>query len=180
MLDSLGEILPRAARLYGDRVALVTPSSEYTFRELDALSSALAQNLVKLGVAPGDRVALYAPNSCEWIVSYYGAFKAGAIVNPINAMLTPAEVAFVTRDCGAKALIGSPDKIAPTLAAGVSGLTTIAFGDTPVAGAIPFDELVAKPIAFDPIKVQPSATSTIGYTSGTTGLPRARCNRTAR
>ncbi|MGO9421533.1 class I adenylate-forming enzyme family protein [Roseiarcus sp.] len=172
MLDSLGEILPRAARLYGGRVALVTAAGEYSFRQLDGLSGALAHNLVKLGVAPGDRVTLYAPNSWEWIVSYYGALKAGAIVNPINAMLTPAEVAFVTRDCGAKALIGSSEKIAPALAAGVTGLTTIAFGDQSVAGATSFDELVAKPMDFDPIKIQPSATSTIGYTSGTTGHPK--------
>jgi acyl-CoA synthetase (AMP-forming)/AMP-acid ligase II len=36
------------------------------------------------------------------------------VINPINVMLTPAEVAYVTKDCGAKALIGSPDKTAPS------------------------------------------------------------------
>jgi long-chain acyl-CoA synthetase len=128
MLDSLGQILPAAAARFGDRTALVFGEREFSFRELDMLSSALAHNLVGLGVSPGDRVTLYAPNSWEWIVSYYGALKAGAVINPINVMLTPTEVAFVTRDCGAKALIGSGDKIAPALAAGVSGLTTIAFG----------------------------------------------------
>ncbi|RBP16769.1 long-chain acyl-CoA synthetase [Roseiarcus fermentans] len=172
MLDSLGNILPRAAHLFGDRVALVTDTRELGFRRLDDLSSALAHSLVGLGVAPGDRVTLYAPNCWEWIVSYYGVLKAGAIVNPVNAMLTPAEVAFVTRDCGAKALIGSPDKVAPALAAGVEGLTAITFGDQSVAGATPFEELVAKPAAFDPVRVAPSATSTIGYTSGTTGHPK--------
>ncbi len=172
MLDSLGEILPRAARLFGDRVALVTGGREFTFRDLDGLSGALAQGLVRLGVAPGDRVTLYAPNCWEWIVSYYGALKAGAIINPVNVMLTPAEVAFVTRDCGARALIGAPDKVAAALAAGVDGLTTIAFGDDPVAGATPFGELAARPVAFDPIPVSPTATSTIGYTSGTTGHPK--------
>jgi long-chain acyl-CoA synthetase len=172
MLQSLGQILPRAARLFGDRVALVADGREFSFRQLDARSGGLAHHLVRLGVAPGDRVTLYAPNSWEWIVSYYGALKAGAIVNPINVMLTPSEVAFVTRDCGAKALIGSPEKIAPAIAAGVADLTTIVFGDAAVSGATPFNELVAGPVAFDPVAVDASATSTIGYTSGTTGHPK--------
>ena len=141
MLDSLGEVLPHAARRFGDRTALVIEGRSFSFRELDDLSSALAASLVRLGVKPGDRVTLYAPNSWEWIVSYYGALKTGAVINPVNVMLTPAEIAYVTRDCGAKALIGSPDKVAAALAAGVSGLTAIVFGDGSVAGATPFNEL---------------------------------------
>src|SRR4029077_18131897 len=115
---------------YGDRIALVTGGREFSFRDLDGLARELAQNLVKLGGKQGDRVTLYAPNSWEWIVSYYGALKTGAIINPINVMLTPAEVAYVTKDCGARALIGSPDKVAPAMEAGVTGLTAIVFGDS--------------------------------------------------
>ena len=121
MLNSLGEVLPSAARRFGDKVALAVGDRTFTFRQLDGLSSSLAASLVKLGIHPGDRVTLYAPNSWEWVVSYYGALKAGAVINPINVMLTPTEVAFVTKDCGAKALIGSPEKIKPALDAGVSG-----------------------------------------------------------
>ena len=73
MLDNLGEVLPRAARAFGDRTALVADGRSFSFRQLDELSNALAASLVRLGVNPGDRVTLYAPNSWEWIVSYYGA-----------------------------------------------------------------------------------------------------------
>ncbi len=172
MLDSLGQVLPHAARAFGDRTALAIEGRTFSFRELDELSSSLATSLVRLGVKPGDRVTLYAPNSWEWIVSYYGALKTGAVINPVNVMLTPAEVAYVTRDCGAKALIGSADKVARALAAGVSGLTAIVFGDSSVAGATPFSELVAKRSSFEPVAVRPDALSTIGYTSGTTGHPK--------
>ena len=172
MLDSLGEVLPSAARRFGDKIALVIEGRSFSFRELDELSNALAASLVELGVKPGDRVTLYAPNSWEWIVSYYGALKAAAVINPVNVMLTPAEVAYVTKDCGAKVLIGSPEKIAPALAAGVSGLRTIVFGDKAVPDTTAFNELVAKPIAFDVSSVDPNALSTIGYTSGTTGHPK--------
>jgi acyl-CoA synthetase (AMP-forming)/AMP-acid ligase II len=103
---------------------------------------------------------------------YYGALKTGAVINPVNVMLTPAEVAYVARDCGAKILIGSPEKIGPSLAAGLTGLKAIVFGKTPVPGTTAFNELVAKAAAFEPIAVDPQALSTIGYTSGTTGHPK--------
>jgi long-chain acyl-CoA synthetase len=172
MLDSLGEVLPHAARRFGDRRALVTGERSFSFAELDALSSALAASLADRGVGPGDRVTLYAPNSWEWIVSYYGALKTGAVINPVNVMLTPAEVAYVTADCGAKALIGSPEKIGPALKAGVVGLESFVFGDEPVAGATPFDELIDRAEGFETVAVAPDALAAICYTSGTTGRPK--------
>ena len=141
MLSTLGEIPRFAARKFGERIALVAGGREFSFRELDQLSDTLAYNLGKLGVAPGDRVTLYGPNSWEWIVSYYGTLKTGAIINPINVMLTPPEVAYVTQNCGAKVLIGSPDKVGPARAAGVSNLTTIVFGPEAIQGTTPFDGL---------------------------------------
>ena len=172
MLNTLAEVLPEAARRFGDKIALVVGDQEFSFRDLDGRSNALAANLVKLGIQPGDRVTLYALNSWEWIVSYYGALKAGAVINPINVMLTPAEVAYVTGDCGAKALIGGADKVFPALAAGVDGLIAIVFGEAAGHGAIPFAELTARPASFEPILVGSDALSTIGYTSGTTGRPK--------
>jgi long-chain acyl-CoA synthetase len=172
VLDSLAEVLPSAARRFGDKRALVVGDRSFSFTDLDALSSALAASLVRRGVGPGDRVTLYAPNSWEWIVSYYGTLKTGAVINPINVMLTPAEVVYVTRDCGAKALIGSPEKIGPALETGVAGLETIVFGEESMPGTTPFEELIANPAGFDPPPVEPEALSTICYTSGTTGHPK--------
>jgi long-chain acyl-CoA synthetase len=172
VLASLAGLIPAAAAKYGDKTALIAGDRTFSFRDLDRLSNALAASLVQLGVAPGDRVTLYAPNSWEWLVSYYGTLKTGAVINPINVMLTPAEVAYITRDCGAKALIGSAEKIAPALAAGVSGLTTIVFGSEPLPGTLAFDELVSRPTNFEPVTVDPGQLSTIGYTSGTTGHPK--------
>jgi long-chain acyl-CoA synthetase len=172
VLESLGQVLPHAARRFGDRRALVVGERSFSFAELDALSSALAVSLADRGVGPGDRVTRYAPNSWEWIVSYYGALKTGAVINPVNVMLTPAEVAYVTADCGAKALIGSPEKIAPALDAGVAGVESIVFGDEPVAGATPFGELIAGTEGFDPAPVAPNAVAAICDTSGTTGRPK--------
>jgi long-chain acyl-CoA synthetase len=172
MLASLGQVLPAAATRYGDKTALITDNRTFSFRELDQLSNALAISLTKLGVAPGDRVTLYATNSWEWLVSYYGVLKTGGVINPINVMLTAAEVGYVTRDCGAKVLIGSRDKVAAVLAASAGCATNIAFGADALAGALPFPELISRNASFDAVPVAAEQLSTIGYTSGTTGHPK--------
>ena len=67
-------------------------SVEFGANELDALSNRIANGLVAGGIEPGDRVTLFGPNCGEWLASYYGIVKTGAVVNPINVMLTPEEV----------------------------------------------------------------------------------------
>jgi long-chain acyl-CoA synthetase len=171
MLDTLGEVLPAAAARFGDRTALITGEARFSFRDLDRLSGAFAASLARLGVGRGDRVTLYAPNSWEWIVGYYGALRAGAVINPINVMLTPAEVAYVTRDCGARALVGTPDRLGAVQEAGIGGLELIAFGEG-LAGAHRFADLAAGDGAFAPVPVAPDDLAAICYTSGTTGHPK--------
>lgn len=75
MTQTIGEILPAAARRFGDKIAILFEGRAFTFRELDALSSRVANGLVNRGVQPGDRVTLYGPNCWEWLVSYYGITK---------------------------------------------------------------------------------------------------------
>jgi long-chain acyl-CoA synthetase len=70
-----------------------------TFAELDAASDRIAAALADRGVRDGQTVSIYAQNSWQWVASYHGALKAGAVVNPVNVMLTLEELAFVLRDC---------------------------------------------------------------------------------
>jgi long-chain acyl-CoA synthetase len=175
MLNGLGEVLPSAAARFGDRTALVFEDRRLSFVELDRLSNRLANALRGLGVAKGDRVTLYSPNRWEWLVSYYGALKAGAVINPINVMLTPEEVKFVTNDCGARVILSSADKGEALLAIRKDTPVehVILFDGAAPKGARAFDDLLAEGReAFDPVVVDPFSTSTIGYTSGTTGHPK--------
>src|SRR5580692_3264741 len=110
MLDHLGAILPRAAARFGEKIALHIEDRSFSFLQLDLLSNRLANALSGIGVQTGDRVTLYAGNSWEWIVSYYGALKVGAIINPLNVMLTPDEVKFVANDCRARVILSTRDK----------------------------------------------------------------------
>ncbi len=175
MLETLGEVLPAAARRFGDKTALVIDGRTMSFNQLDQVSNRLANGLHGIGVGTGDRVTLYAQNCWEWVVSYYAIHKLGAVANPINVMLTPEEVGYVVGDCGAVALLASRDKGAPLLdlIAGGSLKEIVIFGDDVPAGARGFDDLVAEGAPDLQIaKLAADAQSTICYTSGTTGHPK--------
>ena len=174
MLKHLGEVLPVAAQRFGDKTALVFDRRTFSYHELNRLSNRLANALSQMGVAAGDRVSLYCGNSWEWIVAYYAAAKAGGAINPINAMLTPEEVKFVTRDCQARVIVSSADKGEALLAVQKDTPLehVILFGDE-AKGGKSFDELISRGRdTYEPKPIAAAATSTIGYTSGTTGHPK--------
>src|SRR5580698_3612513 len=104
-MNGPGQILTAAAHEFGSKVALVTANRSLSFAELDHLSDAVAFGMRARGVRTGDRVSIYAQNRWEWIVSYHAALKAGAVVNPVNVMLTGEELRFVLRDCSAVMLL---------------------------------------------------------------------------
>src|SRR6202158_5442590 len=106
----LGAIVRRAARRFGSKPALIAGDRTVTYEELDDLCDRVAGGLHELGVRPGDRVSLYSTNRWEWVVAYHAALRAGAVVNPINVMLTPEEVAFVLNDCGAAVIFTAGEK----------------------------------------------------------------------
>jgi long-chain acyl-CoA synthetase len=172
-VEGPGDITTASAARFGDKPALVTAARTLSFAQLDALSDRVAAGLAARGVQPGQAVSLYAQNRWEWVVAYHGALKAGAVVNPVNVMLTPEELAFVLRDCGAAAVFTSAEQ-----APAVTGLTrelpelrtVVAFGDA--GGALPFTELLAAGGPAPRPGADPAAPCTIGYTSGTTGYPK--------
>jgi len=175
MATTVAEILPHAAQRHGDRVALVVDSRRLSFRELDVLSSQVANGLVASGVQPGDRVILFGPNCWEWIVSYYGVLKAGAVVNPLSSMLTPDEAQYAVTDTAACAVIASPDKA--SLLRGIkdsgSRFELVVWGEVPVMGAMLLREwLAGARDEFTLRERQPADLAAICYTSGTTGRPK--------
>jgi long-chain acyl-CoA synthetase len=175
MIESPAHILPAAAKTYGDKVALITEDAQLSFNELEQRSNQLANALVERGIKAGDRVSLYSPNCWEWVVSYHGVLKTGAVVNPVNVMLTPEEVEFVANDCGAKLIIGSSEKLEPIVNLVGSGTveTLVCFGDDVPGGTTSFTELLdGQPTKFTVADIDPASLSTIAYTSGTTGHPK--------
>jgi len=141
----LGMILARSARRFGSKTALIAGGRAFTYAELDELCDRAAGGLHALGVRPGDRVSLYAPNRWEWVVAYHAALRLGAVVNPVNVMLTPEEVAFVLNDCGAAVIFTSGAKADDIvgLTRTVPTLRRVVSFDSASAGTTSFEELLS-------------------------------------
>ena len=171
---TIGQILPEARDKFPDKAFLVFGDRTFTFAEMDALTNRLADGLKQIGIEKGDRVTLYAQNGWEWVASYYAIAKAGGVINPINVMLTPDEVAFVVKDCGAKALFTTADRAQPILGLKQDGpLNEIVTFGGQVDGAAMFEAVVdTGKDDLAPVEVGAEDLSTICYTSGTTGFPK--------
>lgn len=99
---TLIDIVAENAHRRPNHPALLFKGSQLTYAELNKLSNGFASSLVTLGVEKGDRVAILLPNCPQFLVAQFGAWKAGAIVAPLNPLYTGRELEYALRDCGAK------------------------------------------------------------------------------
>jgi len=102
---SLHSNLEEAARQFPAGTALIYMNRKITYANLDALVSKFAAALAQLGVRKGDRVALYLPNCPQYIIAYYAALKAGAIVVPCNSLYVARELEHQLNDSGAETIV---------------------------------------------------------------------------
>ncbi|MEU5996247.1 long-chain fatty acid--CoA ligase [Streptomyces sp. NPDC047197] len=166
---SLAAILAEPARRHPDRTALVEGELRLSFGELWEQARTRAAALGELGVGPGDRVALMAPNTAEFPRAYYAILAAGGVVVPVHLLLSAEEVEHVLRDSGATLLLCHPAQAetgkAAAAATGVRMLTLGADGEleTLAHAAQPLTSYVTRE-ADDP--------AVVFYTSGTTGVPK--------
>ncbi len=161
------EVPAKPALIQGDRVV--------TYAELDAASDRLAAALARLGVAKGQRVTLFMPNSIEFVLAFYGALKAGAVVNPINAQSKEREVRYQVEDSIASVVLYH-EALAPVVDAvrgELAGVRAFAVtGASAPAGVDRFEDLVAEPGARPALGVGMDDLAALPYTSGTTGFPK--------
>ena len=176
MSFNLAVILSETAHATSDRPVAVFDSSRLSYGELDRASGRLAANLAAAGIKPGNRVALQLPNIPQFLVSYFGILKAGAVVVPFNVLLRAPEVAFHLSDSGARALITWEGVLAEAAkgaeAAGVNAIYAV--GHTAGSdGAAPFERLLdGTAPGRETAAREPTDTAVIVYTSGTTGRPK--------
>ncbi len=109
------DILERNLDKRADKVALYSDTrKEMTFRDVSNEANQVGKALKKLGVRLGDFVAILSLDCPEWVTSFFGIFKVGAIAAGINTLLTPREVDYILRDCRARVLVAH-EKLLPTL-----------------------------------------------------------------
>jgi long-chain acyl-CoA synthetase len=98
-------LLQETAEKYPQKVALSYCEKEITYSLLDSLSNQFANVLAELGVERGDRVAVFLPNIPQFIITYFGALRAGAVVTAISSLHREREVEHQLNDSGAKTII---------------------------------------------------------------------------
>jgi long-chain acyl-CoA synthetase len=98
----LGTLLADAAGRVPDRPALAHQGERLSYAELDARTACAAGALRERGVGAGDAVALVLPNRPESVAAYHGVLRLGAVVVPLNPLLSEREIAHRVADAGAR------------------------------------------------------------------------------
>jgi long-chain acyl-CoA synthetase len=178
---NLAVVLRESAREAPDAVALVAGEVQLTYGQVHAAVQRFAGGLARLGVHPGQHVAVMLPNVPHFTVAYFGTHYAGGAVVPLNVMLQPDEIVYHLQDSDAVALVVWEDYVERALAAArrtdtlkhlivakrnpndpVAPEGSVSMGAV-MAGATPITDLPA---------TMPDDTAVILYTSGTTGRPK--------
>ncbi|MDR0990072.1 MAG: AMP-binding protein [Propionibacteriaceae bacterium] len=200
--QSLLELVDKAARQNGHKVALEFFGKTTTYRQLHDEIERAAQGLLDLGVRPGDRVALILPNCPQHVIAFYAILRIQAIVVEHNPLYTARELRHMFEDHTARVAIcwdkavaklqDQPDDITldhivsvnllhsfPTVKRLALGLPVPSLRATRrqltarTCGTVPWSKLLRRPFA-NPHVPWPDVNSTavIQYTSGTTGRPK--------
>jgi fatty-acyl-CoA synthase len=104
---TIGALLDEVSAADGSRQALVVAHQEirWTYSELKARCDAFASGLLSLGLEPGDRVGIWAPNCAEWLIAQFATAKAGLVLVNINPAYRLGELDHALRATGCRALI---------------------------------------------------------------------------
>jgi acyl-CoA synthetase (AMP-forming)/AMP-acid ligase II len=101
---TVGQVLERGASQVPDKIAVIDGSSRKTYSELNSMANALAVSLAEIGLEKGDRIAIYAPNSIEFMVAFYAMQKLGVIVAWVNPIYRKKEAQFILHNSEARAV----------------------------------------------------------------------------
>lgn len=109
----LQQFIRRQAKVRPKAVALRLRSANLSYEELWASVELCARGLVSLGLNRSERVAVYLPKQFETVIGLFGVAAAGGVFVPINPVLKPHQVAYILKDCNARVLITSSDRLVP-------------------------------------------------------------------
>ena len=185
----LQRLLTEAAARLPQRPAVASDGCVLTYQELDRLSNKVARALLRLGVAPGDRVGILAPKSAAAVIGVYGALKAGACYVPLDPKAPAGRLSHIVRDSGAAvivadearrsqaaALVGSVPRPPGVMVASVPGRPggeEAAVAPAQGAAIVPWAAVAgesAEPLA--EARAIETDLAYILYTSGSTGTPK--------
>jgi len=167
-MDKYGlfSILLETSKSFANRDAVYYESQKLTYKALTFRAERMSAFLSSIGVKQGSLVALWLPNSPDYVALYFAIWRLGAIAVPLNYFWKESEIEFVLEDCNAQVLIVSQDRYFQGEALYRKGL---------------FRHLLMSPAIFSkidnfvpsaPVEVNLHSPALIIYTSGTTGKPK--------
>ncbi len=174
VIKPIGELLEERASQYGPKVAYWDVYQEVSYSELNRQTRNISKKLRSDGLITGDKVAIYLPNSVNWVLACFGAVRAGLVAVPISHDAAPSEVSYRITDSGAKAIVTTKDRL--DLIAGLRGeigsdLQIIVVDKDPALGCQNFSSYCADtPVLLaEEVITSIDDVAFIVYTSGTTG-----------
>jgi acyl-CoA synthetase (AMP-forming)/AMP-acid ligase II len=170
------DVILDSCRRNSSKTALVDTSCgrRFTYAEYGSIVESLAQGLISAGLAPGEVVAIFLPNSWEFAVTYHAATLAGGIPTLLNPGYREREIRYQLENSGANILITDAPLIEGVNLAGLTALRRVFTTRTPRHGCEDFATLLQPSSARFPEPMR-SSQQTIGalpYSSGTTGMPK--------
>ncbi|MBN2331958.1 MAG: acyl--CoA ligase [Deltaproteobacteria bacterium] len=170
--------LEASTRSLPDKVALVHEEVRATYREINAAANRLAHWLLADNVLPGDRVAILLENSLEYVISYYGILKAGAVAVPLSTDHKPESLRPLLAELEAKAIISNSrfERLlqATELPPSLSLIISQPKKSWPSSlRLVAWDEVLAGDQSTNPdLSLPATSLASIIYTSGSTGKPK--------
>jgi len=160
---TIPELVLSAADRFGDAEAVVDGPLRLTYVELADRIRCASGAFAEFGVDKGDRIAVWAPNSAEWIIAAFGLMTAGAVLVPVNTRFKADEAADVVARSGAKAVMVQKGFLGEDFSVAQVGLDvpTIDLKSDFLSSGSPYERVVDGTDVSDVI-----------YTSGTTGRPK--------
>lgn len=169
-------------RRHGDKTFLVFEEDRASYEAFARATLTLAQDLIRGGVRPGDRVAIAMRNLPEWPVALFATLLTGAIAAPLNAWWTGPELEYALNDCGAAVAIVDQERHARLAErrAACPALTRVLLARAEAPGAESLDAIIGPVAAWaglpdapvPDVAPAPDDVATLFYTSGTTGRPK--------
>ena len=158
--ETIPEMVLSAADRFGDAEAIVDGPLRLTFAQVVKRIHCAAGAFADLGVGKGERVAIWAPNSAEWIIAAFGLLTAGGVLVPVNTRFKTEEAGDIIGRSGAKAVLVQKGFLGQDYTA-PAGIPVIDLKSDFLSGGSPFERTLSGSDIADVI-----------FTSGTTGRPK--------
>ncbi len=190
----LDQFLCQSSQLFGDRPAVIDPERSINYRQLGEAANQFAEQLRRLPIAPGSRVALLMENCVDYVVAYFGILRAGFVVVPLDTSANGETLRYILDNCEVRVLTAQSryrrqlksvfdggcgieylfcDTILPV---GTSALEKIKFGESmkldSVLPALEHRETISSETIAITRNGKSHELAAIFYTSGSTGTPK--------